>query len=200
MTHTDSSSGLRRALRKESVELVITSPPYVGAQKYIRASSLSLGWLSLATADELRPLEGKCIGREHFRKLECKEIPKSGLPIANMRLRSAFSKNPIRAHIAASYLREMRLVIQKLHKILKTRGHLLLVIGDNSLLGSRFPTKRYLKNILETEGFKVKLELVDGIHSRGLMTKRNTTSAVIGSESILLCQKISRAHIRRAKT
>lgn len=37
-----------------SVDLVITSPPYLGAQKYIRASSLSLGWLGLAHEKDLR--------------------------------------------------------------------------------------------------------------------------------------------------
>lgn len=48
-------------LAPNSVDLVITSPPYAGAQKYIRASSLCLGWLGLAEDGELKPLENLTI-------------------------------------------------------------------------------------------------------------------------------------------
>jgi hypothetical protein len=62
----DNALELASKLSPASVDLIITSPPYAGAQKYIRASSLSLGWLDLAYEGELRPLERKTIGREHF--------------------------------------------------------------------------------------------------------------------------------------
>jgi hypothetical protein len=50
-------------LAEASVGLAITSPPYVGAQKYVRASSLSLGWLGLTPHCKLRPIEQQSIGR-----------------------------------------------------------------------------------------------------------------------------------------
>jgi hypothetical protein len=46
--------------------LVLTSPPYGSAQKYVRASSLTLNWLGLASPSELSRLEAKSIGREHL--------------------------------------------------------------------------------------------------------------------------------------
>jgi hypothetical protein len=58
-------------LSDSSIDLVITSPPYVGAQKYIRASSLSLGWLGLTPNSQLRQYEKRTIGREHMLKEEC---------------------------------------------------------------------------------------------------------------------------------
>lgn len=54
------------AREPNSIDLVITSPPYVGAQKYVRASSLCLGWLGLSPGGKLRPIERKSIGREHL--------------------------------------------------------------------------------------------------------------------------------------
>src|ERR1700722_14142550 len=54
----------------DGVDFVITSPPYVGAQKYIRSSSLSIGWLGLAPDHKLRALERGSIGREHYDKKE----------------------------------------------------------------------------------------------------------------------------------
>src|SRR5712664_2835796 len=59
--------------RSSSVDLIITSPPYLGAQKYVRATSLTLGWLSLVPSTKLRKLEDLSIGREHFRKRDYSE-------------------------------------------------------------------------------------------------------------------------------
>ena len=54
-----------KRLPDNSVELTITSPPYGSAQKYVRASSLSLNWLSLGDPNQRAELEGRSIGREH---------------------------------------------------------------------------------------------------------------------------------------
>jgi hypothetical protein len=64
-----------RATTTTPIDLVITSPPYGSAQKYIRASSLALQWLGLAP-NGLRDLERQSIGREHFNSDELQsEIP-----------------------------------------------------------------------------------------------------------------------------
>ena len=53
-----------------SCALIITSPPYLGAQKYVRATSLSLNWLRLAPPSGLRHLEQMTVGREHLNRCE----------------------------------------------------------------------------------------------------------------------------------
>src|SRR6202040_1886969 len=74
----------RHILRPDTdlASLIVTSPPYISAQKYIRSSTLSLGWLGLAPNHKLRDLERLNIGREHFSKLEYKSIPKTFLQCA----------------------------------------------------------------------------------------------------------------------
>ena len=42
---SDAETYQNRSFDKEKVIFIITSPPYAGAQKHIRSSSLSLGWL-----------------------------------------------------------------------------------------------------------------------------------------------------------
>lgn len=49
-------------LPDNSVPLILTSPPYAGAQKYIRASSLSLGWTEMTQSHELKFLDQQIIG------------------------------------------------------------------------------------------------------------------------------------------
>lgn len=178
-----------RKLSRNSVQLIITSPPYAGAQKYIRSSGLSLGWLGLACANELRPLEQKSIGREHYSKHEYIEATKTGIYDADKVLAEVYKSNPLRSHIAANYLLEMESACKRMIEVLKPNGYVVLVIGNNQVCGHEFQTKEYLKEIYLANGLSLVLELVDDIHSRGLMTKRNKTASLIASESVLIFKK-----------
>ena len=174
---------------RQRAQLIITSPPYVGAQKYIRASSLSMGWLGLCGTSELRGYESLSIGREHYPKSEYLTLVRTGIPGADRFLNRIYKRYPLRAHIAANYLLEMQKAFCGAAELLKRDGFLVLVAGTNRICGSHFSTKEYLAEILEGMGFSRKLELLDTIRSRGLMMKRNRTASMIARESVLLFQK-----------
>ena len=167
-----------------AVDLIITSPPYVGAQKYIRASSLSIGWLALAPGDKLRALERVNIGREHYSRHEYSTpcfLPKTA---ASAVLKDIRAKNPLRAHIATTYLLEMRDALTASVRHLRRGGRLILVVGNNTIAGYRFETSKYLTEIVTSLGLRLELELIDEIRSRALMTQRNRGAAIIGREHI----------------
>ena len=187
--HRDARKLTNDSSTSEDVDLVITSPPYIGAQKYIRASSLSIGWLGLAPDDRLRSLELHSIGREHFHRKEYShpEFPSNGLARkALSRIRTA---NPLRAHIASKYLCEMRDAISMTAKRLKHNKTMVLIIGNNTVAGKPFTTSTYIRKIAISLGLRLELELLDDIRSRGLMTKRNTTAALITREHIQVYRK-----------
>ena len=174
----------------EDIDLVITSPPYVGAQKYIRASSLSIGWLGLAPENKLRPLELISIGREHYPRAEYSEpkFPADGL--ATEVLERIMKINPLRAHIASTYLQEMRDALVTTVRRLKRGGRLILIIGNNTISGEKFESSKYVSQIVTSLGLDLELELLDDIRSRGLMTKRNRTAGVITQEHIQMFVKL----------
>lgn len=178
-----------KKLAANSVDIIITSPPYAGAQKYIRASSLSLGWLGLANASDLKPLENASIGREHFPKITCAECPNTGLQVVDRLIKKIFKVNPLRSVIVATYIIEMDAAIKEMARVLKPDGHLVLVIGNNEVCGLPFKSSEYLALICEKYGLSLKLKLIDEIKSRGLMTKRNKTASVITREWVLLFEK-----------
>ena len=173
----------------ESVQLIITSPPYAGAQKYIRASSLSLGWLGFCSGKTLRDYERQTIGREHYNKNEYSDLHLSGVKEADQLLIEIYKENPLRAHIAANYLVEMRDSLIEMRRVLKPHGYLALIVANNQVCGKEFRTSMYLQKIAESLGLTLRLRLIDSIHSRGLMTKRNKTASLISSEWVLLFQK-----------
>ncbi len=176
-------------LDSESVDFAITSPPYLGAQKYIRASSLSLTWLGLCGAPHLRALEDLNIGREHHSKASYRKTICTGLPTAEALLKKVRKLNPLRAHIAATYLFEMRRALRELSRVLKPQRFTVLIVGESHVCGMQFPTPVLLAEIAKEEGLGLRLHLIDTIRSRALMTKRHHTAGRIDSESILLLQK-----------
>jgi hypothetical protein len=181
----DDARHLHSELATKSVDLIITSPPYVGAQKYIRSSSLSLGWLDMAPANGLRPLERATIGREHFAQRETEGETLTELSAANKLVHLIRKRNPLRSHIASTYLNEMSSALISMHKITKRNGTLILVAGPNTICGYHFDTPAYIEQLANRAGFKTQFKLVDHIRSRGLMTKRNKTAGLIASEVVL---------------
>ena len=171
------------------VQLVITSPPYPGAQKYIRSCSLSLGWLGMCRSDELLKYKLRTIGREEFRQANYMQIVSCGLPSADRLLSKLYLDNPVRAAIASTYLCEMREAIQEIWQALRVGGYFVLVAANNRICGREFRTQHYLRLIAEQSGFRTVLRLIDDIRSRGLMTKRNKTANVITREWVLVFVK-----------
>jgi len=180
---------MAQRLKSESVPLILTSPPYGSAQKYIRATSISLNWLGLAEPEELSTLEWKSIGREH--------VPLFRLDSSSMHLPDLYEKllnkvagkNPKRAQITRHYLHEMKCALSEMARVTSKGGHIILVIGNNQVCGEPLRNDMYVVHILQELGLKLELSLIDHIKSRGLMTKRNKTASVISLESVLVFSK-----------
>ncbi|WP_169327713.1 DNA methyltransferase [Pseudoalteromonas sp. NEC-BIFX-2020_015] len=186
---TESLELPNKKLPNETVDLILTSPPYAGAQKYIRSSSLSLGWLGFCEKNSLRDFERENIGREHYSKSEYETVIQTGIADIDNVLNDIWHINRLRAHINGNYLLEMQNAISEMYRVLKKNKYCIIIIGNNEVCGKQFDTQRFIRLIAEKIGFTTELVLVDDIHSRGLMTKRNKTASVINSEWILVFKK-----------
>ena len=140
------------ALEDGSVGLVLTSPPYASAQKYVRAASLSLGWLGMTTRQTLKALENATIGREHFCKAALHSIPETGNIEADELIQAVAAVDRTRAAICAHYLIEMDAAVAEAVRVLKGGGKAVLVIGDNSVCGMPFPSSRFLADMFVRRG------------------------------------------------
>jgi tRNA G10 N-methylase Trm11 len=177
-------------LLNKKVDLIITSPPYAGAQKYIRACSLNLGWLNYINGIKtVSDLNKKSIGREQYNKNEYLRLIPTGIDEADLILKDIYNKNPLRAYIAANYLLEMNHAFCNSVQVLKKGGYFILIAANNNVCGHCFQTQKYLIQLLKNYGLKVELQLVDDIKSYGLMTKRNKTANIISREWITVLKK-----------
>lgn len=179
-----------KRLPTESVPLIITSPPYGSAQKYIRATSLSLNWLQMAAPGDLAALESRSIGREHVAAF--REVNKSHLPIPSEYsdlIELIRKKNIIRAEITTRYLSEMAEAVKEMSRVLKPQGRAIVVIGNNQVAGHTLRNDDFLIQAFAQNGVNLEASLIDHIKSRGLMTKRNRTASIISRESVLVFRK-----------
>lgn len=174
----------------DTVDLIITSPPYAGAQKYIRASRLNLYWLGIKDAAEIRNINDKNIGREDYHKKVYDKTYTTGIDAADKVLDELYARGKReRACIVGTYLNEMKLALDESYRVLKPGGHMIIVIGNNTVCGLSFNTQDYLTSYLKSIGMHLEFKLIDDIKSYGLMTKRNKTANTITSEWILVLKK-----------
>lgn len=177
-------------LAGNTVDLVVTSPPYGSAQKYVRSMSLSLNWLGLATPQQLSAIEQKTIGREHLPKnlSAAEQLPKFSRSFETF-LDKIATVHPLRARINRTYLNELKSSLREISRVVALGGHAVIVIGNNTVCGHVMSTDKFIAECMDEFGMSLELNLRDKIKSRGLLTKRNGGSAAIARESILVFKK-----------
>jgi len=175
---------------RNSVDFIITSPPYIAAQKYIRTTKLELSWLGIADDDQIRSLDGDLIGTERIQIDKKKNLVEVENQTADSLLQKVFKKNSLRARIASHYYLDMRQALISMHKVLKPGKYCVLVVGNNTISG--LPAKNHLilsEMAAENGMFSTELILRDNIRSHGMITKRHETSHVMRDEYVLLLKK-----------
>ncbi|WP_146086879.1 MULTISPECIES: site-specific DNA-methyltransferase [unclassified Rathayibacter] len=169
--HADARSedAWSRAVDQERA-LIFTSPPYGAAQKYVRSTSLELGWLGHASDRGTIALEGGSIGREHLSASE-RLLARDHLfgPLVEQAVSAAREASPERGAIYATYFADMQRVLG----LIGARGaRVVLISGTNTVGKLELDTYSLLGEMLLDNGLKRTLSLRDEIRGRALMTAR----------------------------
>jgi hypothetical protein len=178
----------RVASRLERPQLIITSPPYGAAQKYIRSCSLALGWTGLASASDLAALERGLTGREHLRRDELLDLDVPCQQIAT-EIRQIAERDQFRAAVYAHYFRGMGAALAELASLLPKDGLLVMIAGTNVVAGKNLDTHRHLQRLATQHGLTPILELRDAIRGRTLLTKRARRHEPLAAEAVHVFRK-----------
>jgi DNA modification methylase len=151
----------------DSVDLVITSPPYLNNYHYNRNTRPHLYWLGYANKPkDLKPLELSNFGKYWQTVREKKgveleiRLPGSDLADKLAELRQKKVERGIYggngwANYAASYFNDCYKLAEGLAYVLKPGGHALVVLGNSILQGIMFPTDKYFGQISQEAGLEV---------------------------------------------
>lgn len=158
--------------------LVLTSPPYGAAQKYVRSSSLGLNVLGLAPAGTAQ-LTRLQIGREYLNSQEVlPALAQAGGAMTSAVLAQLALRAPKQAAIYAHYLMDMRRALCNAASLLPSGSHFVLIAGDNVVAGQPLGTHLLLDEVMRELGLSVVLRLRDRIKGRQLLTKRRNGAAM----------------------
>ena len=154
-------------LADNSVDLVVTSPPYANALDYMRAHKFSLVWLGKRVGN-LASLRGKYIGAE-------RQSPQEAIPLPDDAQRAISTLSELdrpKSRFLARYLREMRQAISEMHRVIRPGRTVIIVVGPSTMRGQRIATQDYLAAIAEQVGF-----VVVGVPERALDRDRRMMPA-----------------------
>ena len=173
-----------------SVGMVITSPPYINAQKYVRTTKFELLWLGLVDEQGLAALDRSLVGTERIPASEYRDLHLVGIPSADKVIKRIYRKNPERAAIVSRYFEDMRQVLNEVHRVLRDQGRCILVIGNNHICDIEVKSHKILSDMASQEcGLDVEMVLVDRIRSRGMITKRHETGGLVADDWVLVLKK-----------
>lgn len=170
------------------IDLIITSPPYISAQKYVRSVRLQAYWLGYEAEVQQR-IEEETIGTEKTRSAYYSSLRLTGHGDLDELLKKIHCKDKERAGIMSKYFIDMERALKQLFSILNSDGVLVLIIGTNTVAKYQVDTNKFLTKICEDVGFSVERIMKDKIVSRGLMTRRNTTAGIIDYEWVIQMRK-----------
>lgn len=139
-------------LTKNSIDMALTSPPYINAVDYPRTHQLELYWLGLCSSS-LVNLKKQYVGTENVYFKDYKELKSTGIDVLDKKLSIVFKKNPRRSYIAYKYFSDMRANLEEVYRVLKIGGKYAIVVGNNHICNEVFENWRYLLAIAKQVGF-----------------------------------------------
>jgi len=181
----------------DSIDLIVTSPPYLGHGDYVKNTKIELWFLDFVKSEEeMKALRNNMIVASHRLSKEklrekttysdeilencCQKLaknPPSWFPDAHYMVRKFFD--------------DMYEVFIQMHRVLRDGGQCVFVVGDSQFASIPVPTHTICSNLAETAGFN-SIEL-NAVRKRRTGAERKTKGGVhldfeLG-EYILLAQK-----------
>lgn len=154
-------------LPNKSVDLIVTSPPYVTSYEYADLHQLSLLWFNfindvkIAKKDYIGTLSTKSKGHvcsSEIAKEIIRQLRKKNIPLANC---------------INKYYSDLELVYKELIRVLKTKKYLCLIIGNTEYRKTRILNAEVSIELLENIGVKIRKVVKRKVGSKKLTPYRD---------------------------
>jgi DNA modification methylase len=176
-------------LPEESVDLIVTSPPFINAQNYYRTFKLQLFWLELINPQNGSNFHRSFIGSNGILARDYLELHLFGYDELDKIIKKIYKSDKKRAFVVYKYFQDMKQVLRQFKRVLKPRKYCCMTLSDNTIRGINIPTHKFIIWIAEDLGFNTILVGADPIRNRSLMTKRAETAGLMDVEWAMIFRK-----------
>ena len=138
----------------ESIDLILTSPPYMNALDYPRAHKFSLVWLGLSY-EKYRQLFPSFLGHPSKQISRWPLLARRDLAVeeiddcVNTLLRVSLES----ASLAREYFLDMEVVLKEMRRVLKRKHQCVMVLGGSTLSGKAIDTPYLVRKLASSVGF-----------------------------------------------
>ncbi|TFG26756.1 hypothetical protein EU528_13875 [Candidatus Thorarchaeota archaeon] len=154
--HLPGGTALATELLDDSIDLAVTSPPYINAVDYPRTHQLEMYWLGLLGDGPLSKVKRKYIGTETVYKDEYRDLHVSGYQTLDPVLEKIYRRDPRRAYIAYKFFDDMKHQLHETMRILKPGSRYCVAIGNNLIRGVQVKSHEILSEIaVSSVGFEL---------------------------------------------
>lgn len=133
-----------------SIDLAITSPPYINALDYVRCIKLESSWVGTGTDESLNLLKKSHLGEnisDQFEEPEALESHSDQLTRIGV-------VDKRRLKIVRSYFSDMAANLRSVHRAMKHGGMYYLIVGDSVIRGVPVETHKWIAEIAESQGYR----------------------------------------------
>jgi DNA modification methylase len=138
----------RMEIEGESIDLVLTSPPYLNAIDYMRCSKFSLVWMGY-NVSEIRRIRGESVGAE----AACQDALDAEwvqLLLMQLNLRPALSNRNYA--LLARYAWDMGQALAESARVLRPGGRAVYVVGDSTIKGTFIRNSAIIASVAQRHG------------------------------------------------
>lgn len=150
-TKVHEADARRLPIPSSSIDLVLTSPPYLNAIDYIRCSKFSLIWMGYSIP-QLSKLRGDSVGTEigGGTKYTSEDV-RTVIKDLNLKPRLGARGHAILTH----YIYDMKLSMAEVARVLVPQGKAVYVVGENTVRGTYIRTAAILVAIAKLTGLEL---------------------------------------------
>jgi tRNA G10 N-methylase Trm11 len=198
------------SLSDESLDLVVTSPPYATCYEYSEMHQLTQLWFERYAI--FGPLTAHCkyIGTSRYTLTRDRGLGSTGSPSADQALAQLLERatGPLASairqevHALSYYFHDMRQALQQFARVVKKGKRLVLIIGDSCRRGITIPTSAALEEMAVQCSFVLEKRIVRRVSGRVLVSTRDKATGRFSSldqsdtqvypeEYILIFQRLS---------
>jgi len=177
-------------LSEESIDIVITSPPYGDSRTtvaYGQFSRLANQWLEFSDASKIDTiLMG---GSKNGNTIKCES------KISNEIIDKIYNIDKNRCKDVIAFFADYEKSIKNVSTTIKNGGHACYVVGNRTVKGINIPTDDITKEFFQKNGFKHIETIIRNIPNKRMPSENSPTnvigekSATMKNEYIVICQK-----------
>lgn len=165
------NSAERVELESESIDVVVTSPPYGDSRTtvaYGQFSRLANEWLDVENATQI---DGNLMGGKIY-----KSACSFNLDLLNKAIEKISEVDRKRAAEVSSFYCDYQRSIRNVAKTIKKNGYACYVVGNRKAKGVQLPTDLATKHFFEEEGFEHIETIIRNIPNKRMPSKNSPTN------------------------